>query len=110
MAVKPDFKCPQHGEYRRYITYMNRLKKWSLILCSSALIPLTIFLDVLNIKLGWLYLFMGVVVGSAVIPISLTVYWTRLTAEGMIAGAVGGCVAGQLTSVTPSKIILFVNV
>ena len=73
---------------------MNRLKDWSLIICSFALIPLTIILDVLSIRLGWLYLFMGVVIGSAVIPISLSVCWTRLTAEGMISGAVGGCILG----------------
>ncbi|GAU91251.1 hypothetical protein RvY_03546-4 [Ramazzottius varieornatus] len=77
--------------------YCNRLKNWSLIICSFALIPLTIILDILGIKLGWLYLVMGVLVGSAVIPLSLSMFWTRLTSEGMIAGAVGGCIAGLAT-------------
>ncbi|OQV20353.1 Urea-proton symporter DUR3 [Hypsibius exemplaris] len=96
-TVPPDFKCAIHGDYRRYMEVMDRLKNWCLILCSFALIPLTILLDVLSIQLGWLYGSMGVVVGSAVIPISLSVCWTRLTAEGMIAGAVGGCVAALAT-------------
>ncbi|XP_055343852.1 uncharacterized protein LOC129591971 isoform X2 [Paramacrobiotus metropolitanus] len=95
MAVKPDFKCPTHGEYRRYTEYMDGLKNWCLILCSFGLIPLTLVIDVLKIRLGWLYEFMGVVIGSAVIPISLSMFWERLTSEGMIAGGIGGLIAGM---------------
>ncbi len=35
---------------------------------------------------------MGVLVGSAVIPISLCVFWPKLSGEGMIAGATGGSI------------------
>ncbi|GAU91253.1 hypothetical protein RvY_03546-3 [Ramazzottius varieornatus] len=94
-AIQAHFSCKTHGSYREYMEYCNRLKNWSLIICSFALIPLTIILDILGIKLGWLYLVMGVLVGSAVIPLSLSMFWTRLTSEGMIAGAVGGCIAGK---------------
>ncbi len=43
----------------------------------------------LQISLGWLFLFMGVLVGSAVVPISLCVFWPKLSGEGMIAGTTG---------------------
>ncbi len=40
---------------------------------------------------------MGVVIGSAVIPISLCIFWGRLTGAAMIAGAVSGTVCGLVS-------------
>ena len=37
---------------------------------------------------------MGVLIGSAVIPITLSMFWARLNGVAMISGAVGGCVIG----------------
>ncbi len=44
--------------------------------------------------LGWVYLFMGVLIGSAVIPVALAVTWKRVSAEGMIFGPIFGTVSG----------------
>ncbi|KAI8795166.1 urea-proton symporter DUR3, partial [Biomphalaria glabrata] len=41
-------------------------------------------------SLGWVYLFMGILVGSAVIPITLAMFWERLTSGAMMAGSIGG--------------------
>lgn len=43
-----------------------------------------------QVSLSWLYMFMGVLTGSAVIPIVFTMFWGRLTSIGVIAGSVGG--------------------
>lgn len=43
-------------------------------------------------SLGWVYLFMGILVGSAVIPITLAMFWERLTSGAMMAGSIGGAV------------------
>ena len=48
-------------------------------------------------SLGWVYLGMGVLVGSAVLPITLTMTWTRLTGVGMCVGAIGGCIFGLVS-------------
>ncbi|OQV24878.1 Urea-proton symporter DUR3 [Hypsibius exemplaris] len=93
IAVKPSFQCQTHGEYRQYMEIMSGLNSWGLMIYSFALIPLTIILDVLGIHLGWLFTFMGIIISSAVIPVSLSVCWTRLTSEGMIAGALGGFIS-----------------
>jgi Na+(H+)/acetate symporter ActP len=37
---------------------------------------------------------MGVLVGSAVVPISLAMFWTRLNGVGMVGGAVSGLCLG----------------
>jgi len=40
-----------------------------------------------NISLGWVYLFMGIVIGSAVIPVSLLLLWDKTSGTGAILGA-----------------------
>ncbi|XP_076358090.1 uncharacterized protein LOC143250861 [Tachypleus tridentatus] len=95
--VKPRFKCRTHGEFREYYESLGSLKNWCMLMSSLAIIPLTAALNVTGISLGWLYLFMGVLIGSAVIPITLCVFSERLTGAAMMAGAIGGSVVGLTT-------------
>ena len=37
---------------------------------------------------------MGVLIGSAVVPVSLALFWKRLSSKGMILGAISGTVTG----------------
>jgi urea-proton symporter len=37
---------------------------------------------------------MGILVGSAVVPVSLSIYWSDLNAGGMTWGAIGGTAFG----------------
>ncbi|KAH9911332.1 urea transporter [Epithele typhae] len=53
----------------------------------------TIFFYI-GISLGWLYEFMGVALGSAVVPIAMCVTWSKANKWGSIAGAVLGFCAG----------------
>merc|ERR1719401_953512 len=57
---------------------------------------LAVFLQTLGFSLGWVYMSMGVIIGSAVGPASLTILME--TANGLFigAGAVGGLVLGLL--------------
>ncbi|KZT28417.1 Na+/solute symporter [Neolentinus lepideus HHB14362 ss-1] len=47
-----------------------------------------------GIDLGWLFLFMGVVIGGAVVPVALTICWKKQTKVAAITGAIVGCAAG----------------
>ncbi|KAI0640928.1 Sodium:solute symporter family-domain-containing protein [Trametes meyenii] len=49
-----------------------------------------------SIDLGWLYYVQGVVLSPAVIPIALTVTWSKLTRAGVFAGCIVGAVLGML--------------
>ena len=55
----------------------------------------TIFFYI-GISMGWLYLFMGTVLGSAVVPVALSITWSKANTSGCIAGAIGGFVAGLI--------------
>lgn len=53
-----------------------------------------IVLNKIGIDLGWLYLFMGVIIGSAVIPVAYAISWRKCSGLGAICGAVGGLILG----------------
>jgi len=50
----------------------------------------------IGISMGWLYTFMGVILGSAVVPIALCITWSRANKWGCIGGAVAGFFAGLI--------------
>jgi len=44
----------------------------------------------IGVSLGWLYTFMGVLLGSAVVPIALCITWKKANKWGCVAGALSG--------------------
>jgi urea-proton symporter len=55
---------------------------------------LGIILNKIGISLGWLYLFMGVVIGPAVFPVAMSISWRKCSGVGAVSGAIGGFVLG----------------
>ncbi|KAJ7597393.1 urea transporter [Mycena floridula] len=50
----------------------------------------------IGVSMGWLYLFMGVLLGSAVAPIALCITWRKANKWGCIGGAIAGLAAGLI--------------
>ncbi|KAK0450295.1 urea transporter [Desarmillaria tabescens] len=48
----------------------------------------------IGVSMGWLYTFMGVILGSGVVPIALCITWKKANKWGCIAGAMAGFAAG----------------
>jgi len=70
----------------------------------------TIFFYI-GVSMGWLYTFMGVLLGSAVVPIALCITWSKANKWGCIGGAVVGLVAGIIAwMITTSKLNSVINV
>lgn len=57
---------------------------------------LAVFLQTLGFSLGWVYMSMGVIIGSAVGPASLTILMETANGFFIGAGAIGGLVLGVL--------------
>ncbi|KAI0311068.1 urea transporter [Amylostereum chailletii] len=50
----------------------------------------------IGVSMGWLYTFMGVILGSGVVPIALCITWSKANKWGCIGGSVVGFVAGLI--------------
>ncbi|TFK93409.1 urea transporter [Polyporus arcularius HHB13444] len=50
----------------------------------------------IGISMGWLYEFMGVVLGSAVVPIAMCITWKKANKWGCISGAIAGFGVGVI--------------
>jgi Na+/proline symporter len=48
----------------------------------------------IGVSMGWLYVFMGVILGSGVAPIALCVTWSKANKWGCVGGSIAGFVAG----------------
>ncbi|KAJ1304410.1 hypothetical protein OPQ81_005558 [Rhizoctonia solani] len=48
----------------------------------------------IGVSMGWLYTFMGTLLGSAVVPIALCITWQKASKIGCIVGAVAGLFSG----------------
>merc|ERR1712078_311000 len=55
---------------------------------------LAVFLQTLGFSLGWVYMSMGVIIGSAVGPASLTILMETANGKFIGGGAVGGLILG----------------
>jgi urea-proton symporter len=89
--------------YDVYRTYINPratgkqivdLSRVVIVIFGLIMGVLGIVLNKIGIGLGWLYLFMGVLIGSAVFPVAFSISWRKCSAAGAISGALGGLVLG----------------
>jgi Na+/proline symporter len=82
--------------YDIYKVYINPKATGADIMCVSRVVVvafgacmgvLGVVLYLIGLNLGWVYLFMGIAIGSAVIPLWLMLMWKDASANGAVAGA-----------------------
>ncbi|KAE8716755.1 Urea-proton symporter DUR3 [Hibiscus syriacus] len=92
--------------YDIYRTYINPDADGTKILRVSRAVVLgfgcfmglfAVILNKAGVSLGWMYLAMGVLIGSAVLPIAFMLLWRKANAIGAILGAIIGCIFGIIT-------------
>ena len=85
--------------YDIYRTYLNtransaHIKYYSrfCIVCAGAAMgALSVFSQALELSLGWLYLVMGIMIGSAVFPICCCLTWEKASGKAAVCAALGG--------------------
>ncbi|XP_061352101.1 urea-proton symporter DUR3 [Gastrolobium bilobum] len=99
--------------YDIYRTYINpnasgkkilRVSRGVILGFGSFMGLLAVILNKAGVSLGWMYLAMGVLIGSAVIPIAFMLLWRKANAIGAIFGTIFGCVLGIITWLSVTKI------
>merc|ERR1719191_1644198 len=92
--------------YDIYKTYINPEATGKQILFVSKLVivvfgggmgALSVVLHAIGLNLGWVYLFMGIVIGSAVIPLWNLLMWPKANAGGALCAAWGGQLLAVIT-------------
>lgn len=100
--------------YDIYRTYINPRATGKQILSVSRTVVflfgcfmgvLAIILNKVGVSLGWMYLAMGIIIGSAVIPVAFLLLWNKANAKGAMAGTIIGCIAGIITWLVVTKVI-----
>jgi SSS family transporter len=85
--------------YDIYRTYWNpkatgkdilRVSRIVIFVFGASMGLLSIILNEMNINLGWVYLFMGIVIGSAVAPLWFMLMWKDCTATAAVSAAIFG--------------------
>lgn len=88
--------------YRTYInprasgTRIVRVSRWTIFGFGLLMGPVAVALNHMGIDLGWLYLFMGVLIGAAVFPIAFSISWLKCSSVAAIAGACVGTLLGVI--------------
>ncbi|XP_022145424.1 urea-proton symporter DUR3 [Momordica charantia] len=99
--------------YDIYRTYVNpdasgksilRVSRAVILVFGCLMGLLAILLNKAGVSLGWMYLAMGVLIGSAVLPIAFMLLWSKANSIGAILGTTIGCVLGIVTWVSVAKI------
>merc|ERR1712193_575146 len=92
--------------YDIYRTYINPEATGKQILFVSKLVivvfgggmgALSVLLHAIGLNLGWVYLFMGICIGSAVIPLWNLLMWDKANAAGAVAAAWLGQILAVVT-------------
>lgn len=92
--------------YDVYRTYKNpnasgkkllKVSRYTIIGFGIGMGGLAVILLSMGLSLGFVYLAMGVLIGSAVIPIALTITWRRTNKYAATAGAIIGLVVALIT-------------
>ncbi|CAH1789691.1 unnamed protein product [Owenia fusiformis] len=94
IGVKKPYTCNVHGLYRQYQDDLLNFKNWCILWVTLFTIPLVLFSNWVGLNLGWVFYFTGVMIGGVIIPVALSVLWSRATAAGMISGVLSGCLCG----------------
>jgi Na+/proline symporter len=99
--------------YDIYREYMNPEATGKQILFVSRLVIVlyglfmgvfAIILQTIGLNLGWVYLFMGVVIGSAVIPLWNLMTWDKASGTGAVIAAWGGLVLALIGWLVGAKV------
>jgi SSS family transporter len=89
--------------YRKYINPeckgedILRISRYAILGFGTFMGILSVILYQIDISLGFVYLMMGVFIGSAVIPVSLVLTWDKANAVGAMSGAIIGQICGIIS-------------
>ncbi|KAL5012792.1 hypothetical protein ScPMuIL_011343 [Solemya velum] len=91
------YSCPTHGLYRHYEDILLRYKSWCIMWVVLLIIPYGLVILSTGVDLNWVVMTSQSIMSPFLIPLLLTITWSKSTASATIAGSVCGLV-GSITA------------
>merc|ERR1711966_557578 len=95
--------------YRKYINTnatgedILRVSRYGVVFFGVFMGFLSLILDEIGLSLGFVYLMMGIFIGSAVMPISFVLTWDKANATGAVCGAITGLILAAMSFMAPQN-------
>ncbi|XP_076443027.1 uncharacterized protein LOC143281665 [Babylonia areolata] len=91
--------CTVHGEYRTYQDALVRVKSWTILWVSLAIVPYGLLMIRSGIDLNWVFL-TGCVMTVPCFPgVVISIVWVKATGKAMVLGAVTGLICGVTATI-----------
>ncbi|KAK3100027.1 hypothetical protein FSP39_013645 [Pinctada imbricata] len=87
------YSCPIHGDYRSYESLLMHYKSWCIVWVTLAIIPYGLVLIASNINLHWALYFLQSLLSPFIVPLLLSITWSKCTSQAVIAGSISGLIA-----------------
>lgn len=94
------YVCTRHGTYRHYEDLLIHHKSWCIVWVTIAVVPYGLVIMASGVNLNWAVFTLQALLSPFLIPLLLTIAWSKSTAAGVIAGSASGlaaAIAGILT-------------
>ncbi|KAJ8306847.1 hypothetical protein KUTeg_014931 [Tegillarca granosa] len=88
-----EYVCKSHGMLRHYEDLLMRYKSWCIVWVTIGIIPFGLTILSTDINLNWAMFTMQVLLAPFLVPLMLTITWSKATSSGIIAGSVSGLIA-----------------
>lgn len=80
------YVCTRHGTYRHYEDLLIHHKSWCIVWVTIAVVPYGLVIMASGVNLNWAVFTLQALLSPFLIPLLLTIAWSKSTAAGVIAG------------------------
>ncbi|WAQ99313.1 DUR3-like protein [Mya arenaria] len=87
---KVAYTCSVHGDYRRYEDGLMRYKSSCMVWVVILIVPYGLLISETDMNVNWTTLGLQVLICPFLMPLFLTITWSKATAKGVISGGLLG--------------------
>ncbi|XP_033743421.1 urea-proton symporter DUR3-like [Pecten maximus] len=87
------YGCVKHGLYRHYEDLLIHYKSWCIVWVTIGVVPYGLLVMASGVNLNWAVFTLQALLSPFLIPLLLTIAWSKSTAPGVIAGSASGLIA-----------------
>ncbi|XP_069128805.1 uncharacterized protein [Argopecten irradians] len=87
------YVCTTHGLYRHYEDLLIHYKSWCIVWVTIGVVPYGLIVMASGVNLNWAVFTLQALLSPFLVPLLLTIAWSKSTAVGVISGSASGLIA-----------------